>query len=455
VPDDPVTFDDSEFPGGYPVVGQTYHYRLTVVNDTGDESDFSNEITYTITGHSVTGFTPASGAYGDQIIIDCEQIYDFDDTIDFVQFPSREGLLDAEIVSWDGATESITVTVPDFAITGQLRVIVNGLASLSQDNFVITSPYVLDINKEHVAEGDQVAILGANFGATQGASAVAFTGQEASPTLLWSNTLVAATVPPIDPLAVDTVVGVTVGGNLLGEFDLGLDPMITSPSSLTLTMSETATLNGRHFDTTGTLTVSGANVLTASWLKTEITAIVNNNWTEGDVVVATQWDSNAIPFTLDGAIFVGFPAGFDGTLVESGGSIPLAAFTNSNTERVEYYVDGALYFTDSNGVDGFDVEFIADDFTNERHTVTMRAYRRSRSMISAEAYFFSRVFDGDYNGDDVIDEVDLDALGAYLVELSIAGDYAAAQYPTRDGNRDGFIDEMDIAVIGYKYGETR
>jgi len=154
-------------------------------------------------------------------------------------------------------------------------------------------------------------------------------------------------------------------------------------------------------------------------------------------------------------LFVDFPAGFDGALVEAGGSIPLSVQTNSNTDRVELYVDGALYSTDADGAEGFSFNILAVDFTNEKHAVTLTSYRRILSRDSSTAYFFSRVFDGDYNGDDVIDELDLDALGAYLIELSLVGDYSATQYPTRDGNRDGFIDEMDVAVIGYNYGNTR
>jgi len=279
VPDDPVTFDDGEFLGGHPVVGETYHYRVTVVNDTGDESDFSNEITYTVTGHSVTSFVPPGGAYGDQVTLTCAQIYDFDDAIDSVEFPSRDGMIEAEIVSWDGAMNEIVVTVPDLAVTGQIRVIVNGLAAVPQDDFYITSPYVLEIDHTHAAEGEQVMISGENLGDSQGDSVVAFAGEESAPILLWNDAVITAIVPPIDPLVVDTVVGITVGGKLLGEFDLELDPIITSPSSLNLNRGETAILNGRHFGVTGQLDVNGSQVIVSSWLETEIRAIVDSFWT--------------------------------------------------------------------------------------------------------------------------------------------------------------------------------
>ena len=35
------------------------------------------------------------------------------------------------------------------------------------------------------------------------------------------------------------------------------------------------------------------------------------------------------------------------------------------------------------------------------------------------------------------------------------GDTSADSGPPMDGNRDGFIDERDLAIVGYRWGETR
>lgn len=455
VADDPIYFDDTEFPGGHPIVGQVYYYRVTVVNDTNDESFFSNEVGYPVSGHSVTGFTPASGAYGDNITITGELLNDYDPLLDVVQFPSLTGFLDATIVSWDGDAGEIVATVPEFAITGQIRVIVNGLAAVSQDDFVITSPYLLDIDKEHAAEGDVVVISGANFGTEQGDGEITFAGQEATPFISWGNTLLAVTVPPISPVTTSTVITLNIGGRELGTFDLGIHPTILTPTELLLTASETATITGRHFSDTGTLSVNGTGVIVSSWTPETITAVVDLLWTEGDVVVTTEWASNAIPFVFDSTLYANFPADFDGTLLEAGGSTEITAETNTNTDSIEFLVDGVSYFTDSDGSDGFKCTINADDFANERHAVEMHVTRRSRAMTSDPAYFFSRVFDGDYNGDNVIDTLDVDRLGAYIIQALIDGDTSATLYPTLDGNRDGTIDEMDVAIVGYKFGDVR
>ena len=60
-----VTFYD-EF---YPVVGQTYYYRLSVVDIYDEESDLSNELSIEISSQEVTGLDPLSGYYGDTVII--------------------------------------------------------------------------------------------------------------------------------------------------------------------------------------------------------------------------------------------------------------------------------------------------------------------------------------------------------------------------------------------------
>ncbi len=453
-PDDPIYFDDTLFPGGNPIVGQIYYYRLTVVNDTNDESDFSNEINFTVTGHSVTSFAPPLGEYGDLVTVMGARFYDYNPAIDFVHFAADGGSVNAPILDWDGDAGVITVEVPEFAITGQIRVIIDGLAALSQDDFFVMSPYILDIDKDHAREGDVVTITGANLGTLQGDGVVTFDGQEASPNIVWANNALAVTVPLIDSTRTTTAITVSKAGRELGTFNLGLEPTITSPS-ISLTLSETARIEGRHFGDTGMLRVNGAEVTFIGWTHNAVTAIIDDKWTNGDLVVSTTWDSNPIPFTFDSPLFAAFPSGFAGTLIVSGGSTELVADTNANTDSIEFLIDGVSYYTDDTRSNGFKCTINADDFTNERHVVEMRAKRRGRSATSGDEHFFTRVFDGDYNGDNVVDALDFDRLSAYIIQAIIDGNSSAVLYPTLDGNRDGSIDEMDIAIVGYKFGDVR
>jgi hypothetical protein len=71
-----------------------------------------------------------------------------------------------------------------------------------------TVPHISSISPTSGAIGSSVVILGTNFGATQGSSAVAFNGFPTTPTS-WSATTIAATVPSG---ATTGAVAVTVGG---------------------------------------------------------------------------------------------------------------------------------------------------------------------------------------------------------------------------------------------------
>src|SRR5262249_59772953 len=79
------------------------------------------------------------------------------------------------------SASSITVPVPSGATTGNVVVTVGGQAS-NGVSFTVTvpPPNIASLTPSSGAVGTVVTIAGANFGATQGASTVAFNGARAT-----------------------------------------------------------------------------------------------------------------------------------------------------------------------------------------------------------------------------------------------------------------------------------
>jgi hypothetical protein len=96
--------------------------------------------------------------------------------------------------SW--SPTSIAAPVPTGATTGNVVVIVGGVASNGVTFTVPTAaaPSITSLNPTSGAVGTSVTITGANFGATPGSSTVKFNGTTATPTS-WSPTSIVAPVP--------------------------------------------------------------------------------------------------------------------------------------------------------------------------------------------------------------------------------------------------------------------
>ena len=185
-----VTFDDSFDPA----VDSKWYYRLTVVNDTDDESDFSNELSITISSFDFTGFTPSSGTVGDDVVLSGTNFGVHDDTEDAVYFTGESDWIEATISDW--GQEEITVVVPVGAVTGPIRVEVGGLHEDSADDYTVLAPVITNVSPgSDYAEHDDITITGSRFETAQGTSAVTFNGVEADTYVSWSDTEVVVKVP--------------------------------------------------------------------------------------------------------------------------------------------------------------------------------------------------------------------------------------------------------------------
>ena len=69
-------------------------------------------------------------------------------------------------------------------------------------------------------------------------------------------------------------------------------------------------------------------------------------------------------------------------------------------------------------------------------------------QVSVTRSFFVEKLKGDFNGDGVVNEADLDFLRTRL--WLTPGD--PGWIPYLDANRDGVIDELDAHIVGYNYG---
>ena len=181
----------------------------------------SNGMAFTVTGPppNITGASPLLGAVGTPV------------TISGVNFGATAG---ASTVTFNGtvaaptswSATSIVVPVPAGATTGSIVVTVGGQPSNGL-NFTV-APRITSLTPPFAPVGSNVTIAGANFGATQGTSAVTFNGTPASPTS-WSATSIVAPVPAG---ATTGNVVVTVGGQASSGVSFSVAPRITSLAPL-------------------------------------------------------------------------------------------------------------------------------------------------------------------------------------------------------------------------------
>ena len=207
----------------------------------------SNGVSFTVTAPSpgLTSLSPASGSVGDSV------------TITGANFGATQGTSTvkfngtaATAASWSAA--SISTTVPNGAVTGNVVVTVGGVASNGAAfTVVVPAPSIANLNPASGLVGASVTITGVNFGATQGASTVKFNGTTATPTS-WSTTSVLAPVPA--GAATGNVL-VTVGGVVSNGVSFAVQGDTTAP-----VVTITAPLNNATVNATITLTATATDV---------------------------------------------------------------------------------------------------------------------------------------------------------------------------------------------------
>ena len=249
----------------------------------------------TSTAPSITSLNPVSGPVGTSV------------AIAGVNFGATQGTstvtfngIAATPTAW-GAT-NIAAPVPAGATTGNVVVTVGGQISNGL-SFTVTipAPNITSLNPTSGVVGTSVAIAGANFGASQGTSAVTFNGTAGTPTA-WSATSI--TVPVPSGTTTGNVV-VTVGGQPSNGMSFAVippPPSITGLAPASSPVGTSVNIAGANFGATqgtSTITFNGTAATPTAWSATSITAPVPAGATTGNVVVTVGGQiSNGSNFTV-------------------------------------------------------------------------------------------------------------------------------------------------------------
>ncbi len=200
--------------------------------------------------------------------------------------------------SWTAT--SIVVPVPAGATSGSVVVTVGGVASNAVTFAVIPTPGISSLNPPSGPVGVSVTISGTNFGASQGASTIAFNGTSATPTS-WTSTTIVVPVPTgaTTGNVVVTVNGVSSNGI---NFTVLPTPNITSLNPTSGPIATSVVIAGTNFGAsqgTSTITFNGIAAAPTSWSATSISAPVPNGATTGNAVVTVNGvASNGVAFTV-------------------------------------------------------------------------------------------------------------------------------------------------------------
>lgn len=297
----------------YPDFGQTYYYRMTVVNSTSDESDFSNQQSITIATHTITSVTQAGGSIGDQVTIVGTHFGDNQES-DQVLFTNSSGnttVAATDYVSW--AMTQIVVKIPYGAADGRIGVKIDGTTVYSDASNLINynEPAITTLapTEDWVAH-NYVTITGTDFGpapdAGGGQTYVYFGSTQAQNSDIdlpaWTTTQIKCKVPAA-ATGKTVQVKVVVAGNNSNQKSFVILPHIDSLSSTSGQTGSNTTLNGTNFggsQNTGSVTVNGVTASVSSWSNTAVTISIPANAIDGDVVLHRDdsKDTNGIGFDV-------------------------------------------------------------------------------------------------------------------------------------------------------------
>lgn len=386
-------------------VGDTFYYRLTVVNSTSDESDFSNQLSITIAQHTITTVSQAGGYIGDQVTIDGTNFGQTrnGDKVYFSDYTGSQTVEAASYVSW-GPTE-IVVTVPYGAADGQVAVEVGGVSVVSpaDQTFDYSEPSLTSLNPtEDWVQHNYITITGDYFGpapSSGGSDTHIYFGTAEAQSgdineATWTKTNIDVKVPAA---ATGTTVDVkvVVAGNNSNTLTFTILPHIDSVSPTSGNTGDTLTLSGTNFGDTqgsGGVTIGGTTMSVNSWSNTSVSVDVPANALDGDVVL-TRDDTkttngggfDVIPtisgfspsrrmegedLTIDGSGF-GDSQGTS-TVTFNGGSVVVTTYVSwSNSEIVVEVPTGAETGTITVTIDDTDTGGLTQDSATTGGNVTI------------------------------------------------------------------------------------
>lgn len=292
-----LTYDDNFGP----VIGNTYYYRMTVVNATHDESDFSNQMSITIAEHDITNITTTDVGIGDQVTItghhfgatqNGDQVFFSDSTAAIV-------VEAASYVSW--ADTQIVVTVPYGAADGHLGVKVGGTQVNSTQNVSYIEPHLTGVNPtEDWVQHNDITLTGDHFGDVQsgnGYNSYVYFGAtqcQAGDIVSWADGQIVCKVPAA-ATGMSTTVKVVVAGNQSATQAFTILPHIDSINPTSGNTGTSVTISGTNFGSTqgtGSVRVNGVLCSVTSWGNASVVITIHAATLDGNVVV-TRSDAKA------------------------------------------------------------------------------------------------------------------------------------------------------------------
>lgn len=432
------------------VVGETYYYRVTVVDDLDQESDPSNEVSWTVQGQAVTGMNPTSAYWGDSITLLGSAFGTYDPATDSVQFPAIGGGFVAGIIEQpaDWTDTAITVTVPDNAVTGNVQVVIDATIAESDNELNVLNAWIGSITPNPGFLEQQLTITGGNYGDTPGTSVVLIGAKDVTSAVTsWTESVLKLDPPP------DTVAGavrITVNSHHSNLVDWTPRPEILSATPASAQAGEPVILDGRLFeDSAGQVLLDGTDVQAVTdWSAGQITLTLSGSPGAHtlEIEAASGLTSNSFAFTIVDPLSVTM-SGLDPGAVYLPATPPgIGVTTAADADTVELVIDGATFNTVTSPFTGLVLPVGA--LKNGAHQVKLVAHRRAVSAESAAVDVTVYSLVGDIDSDGIVGLSDLAALDG-LIGLAAAD---AAFRPWYDTDNDGVVTEADLSLVGYKFG---
>lgn len=435
------------------VIGQTYYYRVTVVDDLDQETDPSNEVSWTAHGHTVAGVAPLTVAWGDSVTITGDTFGDYNAATDSVKFPQAgggevDGIIQAPA---DWTPSQIVVTVPEMAVTGKLKVVIDSTIAESDDVLTVLNPYILSLSPNPGFLQRQLTVDGGNFGATRGTSTVAIGGVNVSTAVTsWSDAQIKLTVPAGASAGGDVIV--TKGGHPSNALAWTPRPEILSADPGTVQSGEMVLLSGRLFtDAPGQVLLDGTTpVSVLTWQDSQI--IITLSAAPGSHTLTARTtqplDSNSFLYTVEPPLGVTLSGLSAGTVYRPASPPNIGVATAADADEVRLVIDGSEVDSVTAPFTGLTLPVAS--LTNGVHRVKLRALRRAVTADSAQLDITIYSLEGDIDGDGVVGSSDVAALGLYI-GLKAAD---AGFQPWYNTDADGVVTEADTSLVGYNFGNS-
>jgi len=377
-------------------VGKTYYYRVTSVDNDGDESVFSDEASITISTFVVFSFSPTSAPVGTLITINGENFGTYDPNTDKVEFtgvvdtkrPSAltPGKVQAVVTPDRWLPNRIQVNVPEGATVGPLTITVGGVSLDTETPFTNLSPYITSVTPDPATSGDVLTFQGNNLGSRRANNRLLLNDVPYNTIQTWTPTQVTALVPyGIETglyevrLRVERPTGgfVRTNGAYTDIIGLPLAPVLTKVSPQWGDAGTTeVTLEGQNFGTDPSkleVLINGASVTGSSFSFFSDTLVKFNlpiglnrvGYVQAIMHAAEDLQSNTLryfanvgePSVIPTGAIVGFEMGkYSDVEYDSTGRVHLVySDTTGNSTNVLFYCTG----TTSSGFTEEPLEFSA------------------------------------------------------------------------------------------------